>query len=207
MEIIKGFFTLIESLIFTLALLSPIIVIIVIIIYLKRQEEYKLKNQLSNKQTTQIQQTAKQEFISPYTINNFLLTSHEADFYKDLKPIADKYNLIILCKMRMADILTVKPHIKNQQFYYWFQKISQKHIDFVLCNKSFIPAVFIEIDDYTHNRADRQESDNFKNNVFKDTHLKLLRFRSWTSEEIENNIKDCLNLEAQSQQQSEIKNN
>lgn len=176
---------------FLAVLVSPIIVII---IYLKREKEYKEKNNLPNVVPPPFQQqsTTQQNTISPYTINNFLLTSHEANFYKDLKPIADKYNLIIFCKMRMADILNVKSFIRGKEFYHWFQRISQKHIDFVLCNQSFIPAVLIEIDDSTHNRSDRKESDNFKNAIFKNTNLNLLRYRNWNVEDIERDIKICL---------------
>lgn len=189
MEILELLATIIISPIVIAIFLLPIIIPIIIFEYYnkKKNEQRRAQSNFSN-----FQQTTQNTFTSPYTINNFLLTSHEANFYKDLKPIADKYNLIIFCKLRMADILSVKPLIRGRDYYYWFQRISQKHIDFVLCNKSFIPAILIEIDDYTHDRADRQESDNFKNSVFKDTHIKLLRFRSWTKEDIEQEIKTHL---------------
>lgn len=185
--------------------LSPIIVPIILYVYFKKRkkEEEKPKNYSPNittipfrqqSQTYQVTQPTPStpSTITAYYINTFLLTQHEANFYNTLKPIADKYNLIIFSKIRMADILTVKPHIKKQNFYYWFKKISQKHIDFILCNKQFMPLIFIELDDSTHNKADRIKSDKFKNEVFKSTHLNLLRFRNWTSEDIERDIKICL---------------
>jgi len=173
--------------------LSPIIIPIVLYLYFKKR---KTKNNPQNITTIPYQQPTQsvyqQETISPYEINQFLLTVHEANFYKALKPIADKYNLTIFCKVRMADLLNVKSFLKGRNFYKWFERISQKHIDFVLCNNNFMPVILIELDDNSHDNAKRKESDDFKNAVFRDTQLKLLRFRNWTSEDIERDIKICL---------------
>lgn len=49
--------------------------------------------------------TATDEY--PY-VKTYLLTKNEWAFYKQLKPITDKYNLHILAKVRLADLVEVK---------------------------------------------------------------------------------------------------
>lgn len=49
-------------------------------------------------------------------------------------------------------------------------------VDFVLCERdTFTPLLVIELDDSSHNRADRQARDDFKNNVLSAAGLPLLR--------------------------------
>ena len=68
----------------------------------------------------------------PYKQRN-LLTQNEYKFYCSLIKIADKYNLSIQVKMRLADIIEVdKRKINNKDYMSYFGKIKSKHIDFVL---------------------------------------------------------------------------
>jgi hypothetical protein len=58
----------------------------------------------------------------------------------------------------------------------WQNKINCKHIDFVLCDPEDLNVVMgIELDDASHNRADRQERDKFVNEAFLSAGLPLLR--------------------------------
>lgn len=55
-------------------------------------------------------------------------------------------------------------------------RVKSRHVDFVICDKQNIkPLLAIELDDSTHRRKDRKESDEFKDEIFEDMELPLLR--------------------------------
>ena len=58
----------------------------------------------------------------------------------------------------------------------YFRRISQKHIDFLICEKeSLKPVLGIELDDRSHQREDRQKRDEFVNALYENIGLKMLR--------------------------------
>lgn len=97
----------------------------------------------------------------PYQAVN-LLTEREYNFFRVLKVIADRNNMDVLMKVRLADLVKVSGSVPKNEFYKYFNKISAKHIDFILIDGVKIVAL-IELDDSTHNRKDRIERDNFVN--------------------------------------------
>jgi len=100
----------------------------------------------------------------PYVKADNLLTKNERGCYKYLRRFADSHNYDLLCKVRLADIILVE---KNTPDYMkWFNKIKSKHIDFVLCEKyKTDPILLIELDDPSHERADRIERDRFVDDI------------------------------------------
>lgn len=109
----------------------------------------------------------------PYK-RKYLLTKNEFYFYKRLRPIAEKYNLNILTKIRIADLVDVDT-TKTNEYYKYFAKIKAKHIDFALVNINMEVIYLIELDDYTHSYKNRIERDNFVNQLFLETGYKLIR--------------------------------
>ena len=100
----------------------------------------------------------------PYRMK-YLLTQNEFNFYNRLKEITNPLNLQILAKIRLADLIEVDTNQINKKDYMkYFGKIKSKHIDFAICNNMNIIAL-LELDDSSHNRADRQKRDNFVNNA------------------------------------------
>lgn len=114
-------------------------------------------------QTKEQPQAEPQTLTIPYPYKRkYLLTKNEWQFYKSLKPIADKYNLQILSKIRLADIIEVIQPVDNRTWGIYFNKIKSKHIDFALANPQNLYIEFlIELDDYTHNRQKRIDRDKF----------------------------------------------
>lgn len=114
-------------------------------------------------QTKEQPQAEPQTLTTPYPYKRkYLLTKNEWQFYKSLKPIADKYNLQILSKIRLADIIEVIQPVDNRTWGIYFNKIKSKHIDFALANPQNLYIEFlIELDDYTHNRQKRIDRDKF----------------------------------------------
>lgn len=103
-------------------------------------------------------------------LNNRILTNNEYTFFYQLKRITDKYNLIIFQKLRMADIFTT---YNNKDF----GKVKSKHIDFTICNWYTKPIIFIELDDYSHNKHENKFRDMKKDKIFSCMKVKLYRVK------------------------------
>ncbi len=146
-----------------------IIAIIVLIIMVIVLAYINVKNRNQTKDENKV------ESNMPYT-KKYLLTKNEWAFYKKIKPICDKNNIHIISKVRLADIIEVKKGLDNQERQKYFNKIINKHIDFILCNPENLAILaLVELDDKSHERKERIESDNFKNNLFKTVGYKLIR--------------------------------
>ena len=107
-----------------------------------------------------------------------LLTNHERTFYYSLAPIAKKYNLCVLSKIRIADLVEPTAHAYKERsdYFHFFGKIKAKHIDFALCDPADLEVkLLIELDDWTHGTAKGRERDEFVEEVYKDTGYRLLR--------------------------------
>ena len=115
--------------------------------------------------------TEEYPYIKPY-----LLTKKEWAFYKALKPITDKYNLHILAKVRLADLVEVKKGLSNSQYFKAFAKIKAKHVDFVLARPANLAVLCaIEVDDGSHEDVERQQRDFFLDKVCETVKLPLIR--------------------------------
>lgn len=109
----------------------------------------------------------------PYIMNETILTERERAFYRILKPIADKLELQICPKVRVADIVSIKKGTKDWQK--WFNKIKSKHVDFLLCDYDMNIVLLIELDDRSHETERAQKNDRLKNAIFGN---RLVRIRS-----------------------------
>ena len=115
----------------------------------------------------------------PYFKRPSLVTKSELRFYKSLhKAVLDDFEIFAM--VRIADLIRVEKGSTNGRA--WLNKILAKHIDFVLCDpKTLEPIVCIELDDASHQRADRIERDKFVNDAFDAADLPLLRIPVETS--------------------------
>src|SRR5260221_9188184 len=88
-----------------------------------------------------------------------ILTKTELEFFKALNSILKKSEVLV-CKVRQADI--IKPNCNRSEPIYrtLFNKISQKHVDFVICDAlTFKPLAIVELNDNSHKRKDRAKRD------------------------------------------------
>jgi very-short-patch-repair endonuclease len=89
-----------------------------------------------------------------------LLTDAEFKFYNELKKIIPT-DQTILIKIRLADLI-------KQKKFSDFRRISQKHVDFILAQKSTLNVIgIVELDDYTHQKQHRIERDKFVDEALK----------------------------------------
>lgn len=93
----------------------------------------------------------------------------------------------------MADIVDLANEPKDRGRY--INWILTRHIDFVLCDKpKQRPLLGIELNDSSHTRYDRAESDKFKQSVFAQVGLPLRSFdvRSYQESDVVNRIREVL---------------
>ncbi len=125
--------------------------------------------------------------IKRYIIKNNPMTETEQKFLSYLKVFTDKNNLIIIPQVQLQSIFKTieKKDISS------FNKIKSKSIDFAIVDSNYNYKLFIELDDYTHNRKNRIQRDIFINNLFNTYNLKLKRIKvqnNYNLEELENII-------------------
>lgn len=110
-----------------------------------------------------------------YKRTDALFTAAEKAFYAALCRAIDPAHYVIFGKVRVADMVTVKREGKSKKDFQAFAKISQKHIDFVICNRADL-TVFcaIELNDSSHQRSDRSARDQFLTKVFAQVKLPLV---------------------------------
>jgi very-short-patch-repair endonuclease len=109
-----------------------------------------------------------------------LLTPTEARFHACLEQIS-QHRCRIQVKPRLADVFQHQKHDRSA-----FAKVSQKHIDFLICrNEDWMPMLGIELDDDSHQRKDRKERDMFVNALFASTGIPLLRIHVREIEQVE----------------------
>lgn len=96
----------------------------------------------------------------------YLLSAGEKTFF-DVLQQSIAPDLYICPKVRVADLIEVNGTKNDKTYWSSFNKISQKHVDFVLCNRAdFAPRLVIELDGGSHNLARRSQRDAFVNEVF-----------------------------------------
>ena len=128
----------------------------------------------------------------PYRLRDDFLSSAELSYYKVLTSILGP-KATIFVKVRLSDIIFVT---KSDRYMSFFNRISKRHVDFLLCESSTLkPVLAIELDDESHNRPSRKESDRFLDEALRAAGLSILRVipqRQYTREDVVSQIKPFL---------------
>lgn len=111
-----------------------------------------------------------------------VLNKSELNFYRQLKSYLDWKWFFIFSKVRLVDFLDLSK-IKNfSERTSMFNKVSRKHIDFIITDLESNIRFLIELDwEYHYYDKKAIENDKFKNELFKEIWLKLIRFnvKNW----------------------------
>lgn len=130
-----------------------------------------------------------------------LLSEVEMYFFNALISLAGG-RCHIMCKPRLADFVN---HHKSRS---GFNKISQKHVDFLICRlDDLTPMLAIELDDSTHNKVEVRKRDEFVNNLYAHVGIPLVRINVMEIEHTEKLLSQldagwmarCLRLASSSQ--------
>jgi hypothetical protein len=108
-----------------------------------------------------------------YTKRRYLMTLAEHDCYKLLlRGLGDKY--FIFAQVHLPQIVTEKMSRQNWTAARWH--IDRKSVDFVIASRDTVsPLLAIELDDWSHNREDRQERDREVERILEEADIPLLR--------------------------------
>lgn len=108
----------------------------------------------------------------PYRLRDDFLTRAELSFYHVLRQAAgDRF--VICPKVSLKEIFFVSGKEDKQSFR---NRIDRKHVDFVLCDPhNMRPVIGLELDDSSHQRAERKERDQFVEQVCRAAGLPLVR--------------------------------
>lgn len=108
----------------------------------------------------------------PYTLRESLMTPTELKFYYSLIESIGTEDYLVFTKVRLADLLHIKE--REDRIVYW-NRIKSKHIDFVVCDIRGKPLLCIELDDKSHNNPKSHKNDLFKDDLFENLNIRLLR--------------------------------
>jgi len=122
------------------------------------------------------QTSGKQEQSDyPYQKTGVLFTPAERSFFGVLKQSVGE-EIEVFGKVRVADVITPKKGMSPSARQKAFNKISAKHFDFLLCNKSDMAILCaVELNDSSHKATNRAERDVILLNVCKSADVPLLQ--------------------------------
>lgn len=111
-----------------------------------------------------------------YKRKNFFMTRAEHECYDALiAAVGNDY--FVFAQVHLPTLVDNK--IKGQNWRGAFKHISEKSVDFVLCDKNYIsPKLVIELDDRSHERPERQERDKEVERILQNAGLPLLRLEN-----------------------------
>lgn len=153
-------------------------ILLVIIIVLAAYLIYQKKLNKTDKKEVE-----EKEEKNPLPVNgayqkSWLFSYNEKDAYRKLLPIAQELGYTVFAKVRLLDLL--EPVKGNPKYKTYFYKVQAKHVDFVLCDQKLIARYIIELDDSSHNAADRKQRDNFVDEVITSVGYKIIRVKAIT---------------------------
>lgn len=133
---------------------------------------YKLKQQ----QTDPEKPVINSDFKTAYQ-RKYLLTKNEWYEYRKLKEYASAHDLKICPKVRLLDIIEPR---NGKDYRSLMARIQSKHVDFLICDQDLHIKGIVELDDNSHNSADRIQRDTFVDEILTSVGYKVIRTRSIT---------------------------
>ncbi len=135
------------------------------------------------------------------------LSKGERAFFRVLQQAVGRGGLV-LAKVRLADLVIPATGIGHQGWQAAFNRISAKHVDFVICGPDdMVPRLAIELDDASHRQATRQERDAFIEAVCRSAGLPLLRIpahRDYAMQELRTQLAEYLDQVPQGPRTQEL---
>ena len=129
----------------------------------------------------------------PYEKEQTLFTPAERSFLGVLEQAVDG-KLLIMGKVRLADIVKVRTLNNKSARQKAFNKIQSKHVDFVACDTATLGVKFVvELDDKSHTQSERQDRDEFIDKALAAAKIPVFHFaakRTYTIQELQNVLFD-----------------
>jgi hypothetical protein len=121
----------------------------------------------------------------PYRKRDYLLSGPERALFETLLRVAgDQHH--VLAKVRFADVVWL-PKLTAHRWLHW-NRIAQKHLDFVLCDRKYIePLLVVELEASTTRSGHAEERTEFVGAALAAAGIPLLRLpvrRSYSADEV-----------------------
>lgn len=123
----------------------------------------------------------------------WLFSYREKDAYWAIRELCDRYGLFLMAKVRLLDLLEPVKGDPRYRSYFW--KVQAKHVDFVLCDQKLVARLVVEVDDASHDQAERQERDRFVDAVLESVGYSVLHLRSLEMQPLEERVRAVFRLE------------
>lgn len=131
----------------------------------------------------------------PYESIDLLLTPPERKFFVVLHKAVSP-DLHVFAKVRLADIIQTKRGLPKNIWRRAFNRICNKHVDFVACHpETFKVLVVIELDDSSHDSSKARKTDNFKDAALAAASIPILRVptqRSYSASLLREDLFSCI---------------
>jgi very-short-patch-repair endonuclease len=138
----------------------------------------------------------------PYQSKDVLCSPAERSFLGALDKILEK-SYRVFAKVRLADIVDIQQGLSASARQSAFNRISGKHIDFIVCNANDLSIIgAIELDDKTHRAKRRQERDQFLDKTLEAAGVPLLRIKAqsaYSIKEISSSLDSAFNINGEVQ--------
>ena len=142
----------------------------------------------------------------PYEKQKMLLTPAERSFFGVLEQVVGESHRIFV-KVRLGDLFKIRSGLGNSERTTAFNKISAKHVDFVICSKENVDVLAaIELDDKSHNLKKRQERDRFVDKVFEAAGVSLGHItaqKSYSVQEVSAIVSSLLDIHSDAEKKDE----
>ena len=143
----------------------------------------------------------------PYKVRESLLTPAELRFHAALTQAVEG-RAAIYPKVGLQDVFSITD---REGYRAARNRISTRHVDFLICEVGTLKPLFgVELDDSSHNRAETQRHDLFKNQVFEMGHLALVRVTArqhYNVDELKNALQQSISQNMQQGGQMQDKTN
>lgn len=114
---------------------------------------------------------------APFKSRQTLHSPAEQAFHAALQQVIDLDVIQINGKTRLADLIQVAKQLRGEKWWAEFNRISRKHVDFVLLEKASSRIIgVIELDDSSHLRLDRQQRDRFVDDALEGAGIPILHY-------------------------------
>ena len=121
-------------------------------------------------------QKPKPNISYPYQKQNKLFTPAERSFLGVLdQVVGDQYR--VFGKVRLADVIKVKPGVSRSVRQSAFNRIKSKHLDYIVCDPSDLSIQFaVELDDSSHSQTKRKDRGTIVDQALRAASVPLFRF-------------------------------
>lgn len=123
----------------------------------------------------------KRDYSKAYQAR-LLLTKNEWRCYMAIRDPIEALDMRICPKVRLLDLAEPKKGTTGREWGHLKNRVQNKHVDFVICDRDMRVKLIVELDDSTHDAQDRKDRDAFVDTVLTGCGFKIMHVRSIDAE-------------------------